>query len=48
MLFRSGARPGKKIKVIEREEYDGSMEVSIQGQRSFISKEVSENILVTA
>lgn len=47
-LDKIGARPGKKIKVIEREEYDGSMEVSIQGQRSFISKEVSENILVTA
>lgn len=47
-LDKIGARPGKKIKVIEREEYDGSMEVSIHGQRSFISKEVSENILVTA
>jgi len=47
-LDKIGARPGKKIKVIEREEYDGSMEVSINAQRFFLSKEVSENILVTA
>jgi len=47
-LDKIGARPGKKIKVLEREEYDGSMEVSINAQRFFLSKEVSENILVTA
>ena len=47
-LDKIGARPGKKIKVIDREEYDGSMEVSINSQRFFLSKEVSENILVTA
>jgi DtxR family Mn-dependent transcriptional regulator len=47
-LDKIGARPGKKIKVIEREEYDGSMEVSINSHRFFLSKEVSENILVTA
>jgi DtxR family transcriptional regulator, Mn-dependent transcriptional regulator len=47
-LDKIGARPGKKIKVIDREEYDGSMEVSIDSQRFFLSKEVSENILVTA
>jgi DtxR family Mn-dependent transcriptional regulator len=47
-LDKIGAHPGKKIKVVDREEYDGSMEVSINGQRFFISKEVSENILVTA
>jgi len=47
-LDKIGARPGKIIKVIEREEYDGSMEVSINNQRFFLSKEVSENILVNA
>jgi DtxR family Mn-dependent transcriptional regulator len=47
-LDKIGARPGKTIKVIEREEYDGSMEVSINNQRFFLSKEVSENILVNA
>jgi len=47
-LDKIGARPGKVIKVIEREEYDGSMEVSINNQRFFLSKEVSENILVNA
>jgi DtxR family Mn-dependent transcriptional regulator len=47
-LDKIGARPGKTIKVIEREEYNGSMEVSINNQRFFLSKEVSENILVNA
>jgi DtxR family transcriptional regulator, Mn-dependent transcriptional regulator len=47
-LDKIGARPGKKIKVLEIQEYDGSMEVSIGGHRSFVSKEVAENILVTA
>jgi DtxR family Mn-dependent transcriptional regulator len=47
-LDKIGARPGKIIKVIEREEYDGSMEVSINNQRFFLSKEVSENILINA
>jgi DtxR family Mn-dependent transcriptional regulator len=47
-LDKIGARPGKTIKVIEREEYDGSMGVSINNQRFFLSKEVSENILVNA
>jgi DtxR family Mn-dependent transcriptional regulator len=47
-LDKIGARPGKLIKVIEREEYDGSMEVSINNLRFFLSKEVSENILVNA
>lgn len=46
-LDKIGAHPGKKIKVLGREEYDGSMEVIIDGERSFISKEVSENILVS-
>lgn len=45
-LDKIGAYPGKKIKVMDREEYDGSMEVAINNQRHFISKEVSENILV--
>jgi DtxR family transcriptional regulator, Mn-dependent transcriptional regulator len=47
-LDKIGARPGKKIKILEIQEYDGSMEVQISGQKFFISKEVSENILVTA
>jgi DtxR family transcriptional regulator, Mn-dependent transcriptional regulator len=47
-LDKIGARPGKKIKILEIQEYDGSMEVSIGGHKFFVSKEVSENILVTA
>jgi DtxR family transcriptional regulator, Mn-dependent transcriptional regulator len=46
-LDKIGARPGKKIKILEIQEFDGSMEVSIGGHRSFVSKEVAENILVT-
>ncbi len=47
-LDKIGARPGKKIKILEIQEYDGSMEVQISGNKFFVSKEVSENILVTA
>jgi DtxR family transcriptional regulator, Mn-dependent transcriptional regulator len=47
-LDKIGARPGKKIKILEIQDYDGSMEVLIGGQKFFVSKEVSENILVTA
>ncbi|MFM8742531.1 MAG: metal-dependent transcriptional regulator [Cytophagales bacterium] len=47
LLDKIGAHPGKKIKVLNREEYDGSMEVIIGGQQHFISKGVSENILVS-
>lgn len=47
-LDKIGAHPGKKVKVVERQEYDGSMEVSIGHQRYFLSKEVSENVLVNA
>lgn len=47
-LDKIGAHPGKKLKVLAREEYDGSMEVLINDQRHFLSKEVSENILVNA
>lgn len=46
-LDKIGARPGTHIKVLGMEEYDGSMEVLIRGQKFFLSKEVSENILVT-
>lgn len=45
-LDKIGARPGKKIKVLGKEEYDESMEILIDDHRVFISKEVSQNILV--
>lgn len=45
-LDKIGARPGVKIKVLGKEEYDDSMEVLIEDHRVFISKEVSQNILV--
>lgn len=46
-LDKIGAKPGKRIKVIAREEYDDSMEIVIEDKTVFISKDVSKNILVT-
>jgi DtxR family Mn-dependent transcriptional regulator len=46
-LDKIGARPGIKIKILGREEYDLSMEVLLEDHRVFISKEVSQNILVS-
>lgn len=46
-LDKIGAKPGKKIKVTGKEEYDDSMEIQIDDKKVFISKEVSKNILVT-
>jgi DtxR family transcriptional regulator, Mn-dependent transcriptional regulator len=45
-LDKIGAKPGIKIKILSREEYDDSMEILIDDHRVFISKEVSQNILV--
>ncbi len=46
-LDKIGAKPGVKIKILGKEEYDESMEILIDDHRVFISKEVSQNILVT-
>lgn len=45
-LDKIGAKPGTKIKILGKEDYDESMEVLIDDHRVFISKEVSQNILV--
>jgi len=45
-LDKIGAKPGVKIKILGKEEYDDSMEILIDDHRVFISKEVSQNILV--
>ncbi len=45
-LDKIGAKPGIKIKILGKEEYDESMEILIDDHRVFISKEVSQNILV--
>jgi DtxR family Mn-dependent transcriptional regulator len=47
-LDKLGAKPGVKIKILGKEEYDDSLEILIDDHRVFISKEVSQNILVTA
>lgn len=46
-LDKIGARPGIKIKVLGKEEFDESMEIVIHDKKVFVSKEVSKNILVT-
>lgn len=47
-LDKLGAYIGAKIKVIAKEEFDGSMQILIdQKKQAFISKEVSENLLVS-
>jgi len=45
-LDKIGAKPGTKIKILGKEDYDESMEILIDDHRIFISKEVSQNILV--
>lgn len=46
-LEKIGGTPGKKIQVIGKEPYDESLEVILDNQKVFISKEVSKNILVS-
>lgn len=46
-LDKIGAHPGRKIKIISKEEYDGSQEVQIEATRAFLSREVAKNILVS-
>jgi len=46
-LEKIGAKPGIRVAVTGKEEYDGSLEVEIASTRTFVSHEVSKNILVT-
>ena len=46
-LDKISARPGLKIKVLNKEEYDESLEVLLDNKKVFLSKEVSRNILVS-
>ncbi|MTI21070.1 metal-dependent transcriptional regulator, partial [Fulvivirga sp. RKSG066] len=46
-LDKIGAYIGAKIKVIDKVEFDDSLEIEIDGKKVFISKEVSENIWIT-
>jgi len=45
-LDKIGAKPGKKIEVINRERFDESVEVIIEKKKLFVSKDVSKNILL--
>jgi DtxR family Mn-dependent transcriptional regulator len=46
-LDRIGAKPGKKVQIMNRENYDESIEVMIEKKVVFVSKEVSKNILLS-
>ena len=45
-LHKVGAIPGKRIKLLSKEEYDESLEIEIEDKIVSISKIVSQNILV--
>jgi DtxR family Mn-dependent transcriptional regulator len=45
-LDKLGAHPGTPIQLVAIEAYDGSLEVIIRKTRFFLSREVSQNILV--
>lgn len=46
-LDKIGAYIGAKVKVIDRVEFDDSLEIELDHKKVFISKEVSENIWIT-
>ncbi len=46
-LDKMGAHPGTPIQLVAIEVFDGSLEVIIRKTRCFLSREVSQNILVT-
>ena len=47
-IDKLGAYLGAKVKVLDKVEFDGSMELLIDGKKNiFISREVAENILIT-
>ena len=47
-LDKIGGTPGKKIKLISKEEYDDSLQIELDNVKVSISKIVSQKILVTA
>ena len=46
-LDKIGAHIGSKVKIKDKADFDGSLEISIDSKSIFISREVSENILIT-
>lgn len=46
-MDKIGTKPGKKIRLITREPFDGSVEIEVDKRRLSISKDVALNILVT-
>lgn len=46
-LEKIGAKPGKSIQIVKRENYDKSIEVFIDKKKVFLSLEVARNILIS-
>ena len=46
-LEKIGAKPGRKVQVISIEPYDQSIEILIDRKKHFVSKEVSQHILLS-
>jgi len=47
-LDKIGAYIGAKIKILDKVDFDGSLEIKLDNKKTaFISKEVSENIWIT-
>ncbi|MBS1544282.1 MAG: metal-dependent transcriptional regulator [Bacteroidetes bacterium] len=46
-LEKIGAKPGKKVQIIGIEPYDKSIEILIDRKKHFVSKEVSQHILLS-
>ena len=47
-LDKIGAYIGAKVKVLEKVEFDGSVEILLEDKKTlFISKEVATNLLIT-
>ncbi|MDD3772936.1 MAG: metal-dependent transcriptional regulator, partial [Weeksellaceae bacterium] len=45
-IVKLGLGLSSQIKVINRQEFDGSLEIEVNGKRSSISKKVAENLFV--
>ncbi len=45
-LNKIGIQIGTSIKIVEKNEYDNSLEIIVDGKKKSISKEVSDNILI--
>jgi DtxR family Mn-dependent transcriptional regulator len=45
-VVKVGLGISSKIKVVARQDFDGSMEIEVEGRRSVVSQKFAENIFV--